>query len=56
MSFLSLSLLGEKRIHPPPTFGSSSNLEALALQTTKNNIEDGGSAMAVTPYSDRYAS
>ncbi|KAJ1403892.1 Serine-threonine/tyrosine-protein kinase, catalytic domain [Sesbania bispinosa] len=40
-------------IHPPPTFGSSSNLEALALQTTKNNIEDGGSAMGVTPYFDR---
>ncbi|CAL0331948.1 unnamed protein product [Lupinus luteus] len=35
------------RIHPPPTFGSSSNLETLPLQTTKNNIEDGGSAMGV---------
>ncbi|XP_020216293.1 serine/threonine-protein kinase STY17 [Cajanus cajan] len=40
-------------IHPPPTFGSSSNLEALALQTTKNSIEDGRSAMSVTPYFHR---
>jgi len=52
LSFLCLSL-GQNRIHPPPTFGSSSNLEALALQTTKNNIEDGGSAMSVTPYFHR---
>lgn len=49
MSFLCRSL-GQNRIHPPPTFGSSSNLEALALQKNKNNIEDGGSAMSVTPY------
>ncbi|XP_057449224.1 serine/threonine-protein kinase STY17 isoform X2 [Lotus japonicus] len=40
-------------IHPPPTFGSSSNLEALALQTTKNNIEDGGSAMGAAQYFHR---
>jgi len=50
---ISLTLSRENRIHPPPTFGSSSNLEALALQTTKNNIEDGGSAMSVTPYFPR---
>ncbi|KAI4327800.1 hypothetical protein L6164_020218 [Bauhinia variegata] len=37
-------------VHPPPTFGSSSNLEALALQAGKNDIEDGDNAMAVTPY------
>jgi len=48
--------LGQKRIHPPPTFGSSSNLEALALQTNKNNIEDGDNNMGVTPNFNRYAS
>ncbi|KAI4314699.1 hypothetical protein L6164_027583 [Bauhinia variegata] len=37
-------------VHPPPTFGSSSNLEALALQAGKNYIEDGDNAMVVTPY------
>ncbi|XP_059438560.1 serine/threonine-protein kinase STY17 [Corylus avellana] len=36
-------------IHPPPTFGSSPNLEALALQVNGNSVEDGGSAMSVTP-------
>ncbi|TKY70282.1 Serine/threonine-protein kinase HT1 [Spatholobus suberectus] len=49
----SLNYSLKQGIHPPPTFGSSSNLEALALQTTKNNIEDGGSAMSVTPYFNR---
>ncbi|XP_068468646.1 serine/threonine-protein kinase STY17 isoform X2 [Phaseolus vulgaris] len=49
----SLNYSLKQGIHPPPTFGSSSNLEALALQTTKNNIEDGGSAMSVTPYFHR---
>lgn len=47
---ISMSVSWQNRIHPPPTFGSSSNLEALALQKNKNNIEDGGSAMSVTPY------
>ncbi|KAG5060932.1 Serine/threonine-protein kinase STY17 [Glycine soja] len=46
----SLNYSLKQGIHPPPTFGSSSNLEALALQKNKNNIEDGGSAMSVTPY------
>ncbi|KAE8010692.1 hypothetical protein FH972_007037 [Carpinus fangiana] len=36
-------------IHPPPTFGSSPNLEALALEANGNSVEDGGSAMSVTP-------
>ncbi|KAK7252998.1 hypothetical protein RIF29_37358 [Crotalaria pallida] len=49
----SLSYSFKQGIHLPPTFGSSSNLEALALQTTKNNIEDGGSAMGMTPYFPR---
>lgn len=49
----SLNYSLKQGIHPPPTFGSSSNLEALALQTTKNSIEDGGSAMSVTPYFHR---
>ncbi|CAL0331944.1 unnamed protein product [Lupinus luteus] len=43
----SLNYSFKQGIHPPPTFGSSSNLETLPLQTTKNNIEDGGSAMGV---------
>ncbi|KAK7307454.1 hypothetical protein VNO77_40533 [Canavalia gladiata] len=49
----SLNYSLKQGIHPPPTFGSSSNLEALALQTTKNNIEDGGSALSVTPFFHR---
>ncbi|CAL0314495.1 unnamed protein product [Lupinus luteus] len=49
----SLNYSFKQGIHPPPTFGSSSNLEALALQTTKNNIEDGDSAMGMTPYFPR---
>ncbi|KAE9596556.1 putative dual-specificity kinase TKL-Pl-4 family [Lupinus albus] len=49
----SLNYSFKQGIHPPPTFGSSSNLEALALQTTKNNIEGGDSAMGVTPYFPR---
>ncbi|XP_052877002.1 serine/threonine-protein kinase STY8-like isoform X1 [Gossypium arboreum] len=35
-------------IHPPPTFGSSSNLEALALQARIYHVEDGGSAVNST--------
>ncbi|MBA0618053.1 hypothetical protein Godav_027448, partial [Gossypium davidsonii] len=35
-------------IHPPPTFGSSSNLEALALQARRYHVEDGGSAVNST--------
>ncbi|KAI9080454.1 hypothetical protein K1719_037568 [Acacia pycnantha] len=40
----------EKRIHLPPTFGSSSNLEALSRKRSKNNIEDEDGAMDVIPY------
>ncbi|KAF5453851.1 hypothetical protein F2P56_023569 [Juglans regia] len=36
-------------IHPPPTFGSSPNLEALSLQASRGHVEDGDSAMSVTP-------
>ncbi|XP_059656422.1 serine/threonine-protein kinase STY8-like [Cornus florida] len=32
-----------KGIHPPPTFGSSPNLEALALQVNMSHVEDGDS-------------
>ncbi|KAK2373193.1 Serine/threonine-protein kinase sty17 [Trifolium repens] len=49
----SLNYSLKQGIHPPPTFGSSSNLEALALQTNKNNIEDGDNAMGVTPNFNR---
>ncbi|TYJ10108.1 hypothetical protein E1A91_A11G185800v1 [Gossypium mustelinum] len=35
-------------IHPPPTFGSSSNLEAVALQARIYHVEDGGSAVNST--------
>ncbi|XP_022145347.1 serine/threonine-protein kinase STY17-like isoform X2 [Momordica charantia] len=35
--------------HPPPTFGSSPHLEALALQASKYGVEDGDSALHVTP-------
>ncbi|XP_065855493.1 serine/threonine-protein kinase STY17 [Euphorbia lathyris] len=31
-------------IHPPPTFGSSPNLEAVALQTNRFHVDDGDSA------------
>ncbi|GAV78579.1 ACT domain-containing protein/Pkinase_Tyr domain-containing protein [Cephalotus follicularis] len=37
-------------IHPPPTFGSSPNLEALALQANKNHVEDGDSAVNSAPH------
>ncbi|XP_041019741.1 serine/threonine-protein kinase STY17-like isoform X1 [Juglans microcarpa x Juglans regia] len=36
-------------IHPPPTFGSSPNLESLSLQASRGHVEDGDSAMSVTP-------
>ncbi|XP_043810046.1 serine/threonine-protein kinase STY17 isoform X2 [Manihot esculenta] len=32
-------------VHPPPTFGSSPNLEVLAFQANKYNVEDGDSAV-----------
>lgn len=41
------------RIHPPPTFGSSPNPEAPAIQGNKDNVEDEDSAVRVTPYLSR---
>ncbi|KAK2974310.1 hypothetical protein RJ640_026871 [Escallonia rubra] len=39
-------------IHPPPSFGSSPNLEALALDANKSQIQDGDSAVhALTKFS-----
>ncbi|KAK7812948.1 serine/threonine-protein kinase sty17, partial [Quercus suber] len=40
-------------IHPPPTFGSSPNPEAPAIQGNKDNVEDEDSAISVTPYLSR---
>lgn len=31
-------------VHPPPTFGSSPNLESLALEVNEENVQDGDSA------------
>ncbi|XP_054824278.1 serine/threonine-protein kinase STY17-like isoform X2 [Prosopis cineraria] len=36
-------------VHPPPTFGSSSNLEALSRQACKNKAEDRDEDMDLTP-------
>ncbi|KAI9109712.1 hypothetical protein K1719_019342 [Acacia pycnantha] len=36
-------------VHPPPTFGLSSNLEVLSRQACKNNAEDGDGDMDSTP-------
>ncbi|XP_065625892.1 serine/threonine-protein kinase STY17-like isoform X2 [Quercus suber] len=41
-------------IHPPPTFGSSPNPEAPAIQGNKDNVEDEDSAISVTPYLSRF--
>lgn len=30
-------------VHPPPAFGSSPNLEALALEATRQDAQDGDS-------------
>ncbi|XVE87494.1 hypothetical protein DITRI_Ditri18aG0122200 [Diplodiscus trichospermus] len=40
-------------IHPPPTFGSSPNLEAFALQASRYHIEDGESAVNSTSHLPR---
>lgn len=37
------------RNYPPPTFGSSPNLEAFALQASKNGVEDTDSALNAAP-------
>ncbi|KAF7809614.1 serine/threonine-protein kinase STY17 isoform X1 [Senna tora] len=47
----SLSHSFKQGIHLLPTFGSSSNLEALALKASKNNIEDGDSDTGLKPSS-----
>ncbi|KAL4645620.1 hypothetical protein ACB092_02G247400 [Castanea dentata] len=39
--------------HPPPTFGSSPNLEASSIQGNKDNVEDEDSAINVTPHLSR---
>ncbi|RWR90653.1 Protein kinase domain-containing protein [Cinnamomum micranthum f. kanehirae] len=45
----SSSHLNKQSIHPPPTFGSSPNLEALALEANKTVVEDGDSAVHSKP-------
>ncbi|KAF9621751.1 hypothetical protein IFM89_027605 [Coptis chinensis] len=45
-----LNYLGRQSIHPPPAFGSSPNLEALALEATKSHDKDGGSVAHANPY------
>lgn len=49
----SFSKPSRQGIHPPPTFGSSPNLESLARRGNVYCDEDGGSAMSVTPSSSR---
>lgn len=46
--------LSISRNHPPPTFGSSPHLEALALQASKYGVEDGDSALHATPCFSRW--
>ncbi|KAH0433666.1 hypothetical protein IEQ34_026977 [Dendrobium chrysotoxum] len=36
-----------RSIHPPPTFGSSTNLESLVLEVNDEHVQDGGSASKV---------
>ncbi|WCJ31618.1 ACT-like protein tyrosine kinase family protein [Euphorbia peplus] len=35
----------KQSIHPPPTFGSSPNLEAVALQANRFHVDDGDGAV-----------
>ncbi|KAK9284896.1 hypothetical protein L1049_024077 [Liquidambar formosana] len=44
---------GRQGIHPPPTFGSSPNFEALALQGNRAHSEEGDHAENSTSYSSR---
>ncbi|KAF8405477.1 hypothetical protein HHK36_010383 [Tetracentron sinense] len=37
-------------IHPPPSFGSSPNLETLALEANKSHVQDGDSAVNGSPH------
>lgn len=41
-------------IHPPPAFGSSPNLEALALQASKSEVQDDSGVDAIAKF-PRYA-
>ncbi|PPD95795.1 hypothetical protein GOBAR_DD07184 [Gossypium barbadense] len=42
-------------IHPPPAFGSSPNLEALALEANKSNDQDGDSSLIDSSHLSRTA-
>ncbi|KAF5753084.1 serine/threonine-protein kinase EDR1-like [Tripterygium wilfordii] len=46
----SSNYLSRQGVHPPPTFGSSPNLEALALQASRHHTEDVDSAVHVAPH------
>ncbi|XP_077246744.1 serine/threonine-protein kinase STY46-like isoform X2 [Tasmannia lanceolata] len=46
----SSSYLSKQSIHPPPAFGSSPNLEALALEANRPHVQDGDSAVNSNPY------
>nr|KJB30254.1 hypothetical protein B456_005G134700 [Gossypium raimondii] len=41
-------------IHPPPAFGSSPNLEALALEANKSKDQDGDSSLLDSSHLSRY--
>ncbi|XP_057966395.1 serine/threonine-protein kinase STY46 [Malania oleifera] len=41
----SLNYSTRQSIHPPPAFGSSPNLEALALEASKSQVKDGDSSV-----------
>ncbi|PIA35552.1 hypothetical protein AQUCO_03500126v1 [Aquilegia coerulea] len=45
-----LNFTGRQSIHPPPAFGSSPNLEALALEVSKPHDKDGDSTVHANPY------
>ncbi|KAF5199604.1 Serine/threonine-protein kinase, partial [Thalictrum thalictroides] len=45
-----LNFSGRQSIHPPPAFGSSPNLEALALEVSKSHDKDGDSTVHANPY------
>ncbi|ERM96281.1 hypothetical protein AMTRI_Chr09g34920 [Amborella trichopoda] len=39
----------KQSVHPPPAFGSSPNLEALAIESSKSQVKDGDSAVNANP-------
>ncbi|GFY89834.1 ACT-like protein tyrosine kinase family protein [Actinidia rufa] len=47
----SLRIKGPQSIHPPPAFGSSPNLEALALEEHKSQVQDGDNSVSRIQYS-----